>query len=162
MSYRADKQVLTAHRRTDGRTHRQTDAGNDNTRRPKLASGNIYIYIYTSLYWESLNPQKWFYFENAHWSRGLALSPTSCPARISMKTCDNISCSLKPRPVSLSLAMRSLPSRSVTGLPPAGIIKESKTQIERSYLAVSNTGVPQYRRISRWDFIYRFNTKVSI
>ena len=28
------------HRRTDGRTHRQTDAGNDNTRRPKLASGN--------------------------------------------------------------------------------------------------------------------------
>ena len=24
---------------TDGRTHRQTDAGNDNTRRPKLASG---------------------------------------------------------------------------------------------------------------------------
>ena len=23
----------------DGRTHRQTDAGNDNTRRPKLASG---------------------------------------------------------------------------------------------------------------------------
>ena len=41
MSYRADKQVLTAHmdRQTDGRTHRQTDAGNDNTRRPKLASG---------------------------------------------------------------------------------------------------------------------------
>ena len=26
--------------RTDGHTHRQTDAGNDNTRRPKLASGN--------------------------------------------------------------------------------------------------------------------------
>ena len=25
--------------RTDGHTHRQTDAGNDNTRRPKLASG---------------------------------------------------------------------------------------------------------------------------
>ena len=24
----------------DGRTHRQTDAGNDNTRRPKLALGN--------------------------------------------------------------------------------------------------------------------------
>ena len=33
----ADKRVLTAH--TDGRTHRQTDEGNDNTRRPKLASG---------------------------------------------------------------------------------------------------------------------------
>ena len=32
MSYRADKQVLTAH--TDG----HTDADNDNTRRPKLAS----------------------------------------------------------------------------------------------------------------------------
>ena len=27
---------------TDGRTHRQTDAGNDNTRRPKLASGKNY------------------------------------------------------------------------------------------------------------------------
>ena len=27
------------HRRTDGRTHRQTDAGNDNTRWPKLALG---------------------------------------------------------------------------------------------------------------------------
>ena len=26
--------------RTDGHTHRQTDAGNDNTRRRKLASGN--------------------------------------------------------------------------------------------------------------------------
>ena len=38
MSYRMDKQVLTAHK--DGRTHRQTDAGNDNTQRPKLASGN--------------------------------------------------------------------------------------------------------------------------
>ena len=37
MSYRAEKQVLTAH--TDEWTHRQTDAGNDNTRRPKLASG---------------------------------------------------------------------------------------------------------------------------
>ena len=37
MSYRVDKQVLTAH--TDGRTHRQTDAGNDNTWGPKLASG---------------------------------------------------------------------------------------------------------------------------
>ena len=162
MSYRADKQVLTAHTdgRTDGHTDRQTQAMTipEGQNWPRV----IYIYIYTSLYWESLNPQKWFYFENAHWSRGLALSPTSCPARISMKTCDNISCSLKPRPVSLSLAMRSLPSRSVTGLPPAGIIKESKTQIECSYLAVSNTGVPQYRRISRWDFIYRFNTKVSI
>ena len=37
MSYRADKQVITAH--TDGRTDTQTDAGNDNTRRPKVASG---------------------------------------------------------------------------------------------------------------------------
>ena len=33
MCYRADKQVITAH--TDG----HTDAGKDNTRRPKLASG---------------------------------------------------------------------------------------------------------------------------
>ena len=41
MSYRADKQVITAHTdgRTDGRTDTQTDAGNDNTQRPKLASG---------------------------------------------------------------------------------------------------------------------------
>ena len=31
------------HRRTDGRTHRQTDAGNDNTRRPKLAWGKNVI-----------------------------------------------------------------------------------------------------------------------
>ena len=31
------------HRRTDGRTHSQTDASNDNTRRPKLASGIKYI-----------------------------------------------------------------------------------------------------------------------
>ena len=37
MSYRADKHVITAH--TVGRTDTQTDAGNDNTRRPKLASG---------------------------------------------------------------------------------------------------------------------------
>ena len=29
--------------RTDGHTHRQTDAGNDNTRRPKLASGKNMI-----------------------------------------------------------------------------------------------------------------------
>ena len=36
MRYRADKQVVTAH--TDGHTDRQTDAGNDNTRMPKLAS----------------------------------------------------------------------------------------------------------------------------
>ena len=33
------------HTRTDGRTHRQTDAGIDNTRRPKLASGNKWVNI---------------------------------------------------------------------------------------------------------------------
>ena len=33
MSYRADKQVID--------THTHTDTGNDNTRRPKLASGKI-------------------------------------------------------------------------------------------------------------------------
>ena len=32
-------QASTYRTQTDGRTHRQTDAGNDNTRRPKLASG---------------------------------------------------------------------------------------------------------------------------
>ena len=37
MSYRADKQMITAH--TDGRTDTQTDADNDNTRMPKVASG---------------------------------------------------------------------------------------------------------------------------
>ena len=37
MSYRVDKQVITAH--TDRRTNGHTDTGNDNTRRPKLASG---------------------------------------------------------------------------------------------------------------------------
>ena len=35
MSYHADKLRVDAH----ARTHTQTDAGNDNTRRPKLASG---------------------------------------------------------------------------------------------------------------------------
>ena len=33
------------HTQTDGQTHRQTDAGNDNTRRPKLASGKNDIEI---------------------------------------------------------------------------------------------------------------------
>ena len=33
MSYRADKQVIDTH------TDRYTDRGDDNTRRPKLASG---------------------------------------------------------------------------------------------------------------------------
>ena len=37
MSYRVDKQVIDTH--MDTRTHRHTDTGNDNTRRPKLASG---------------------------------------------------------------------------------------------------------------------------
>ena len=38
MSYRADKQVIDTH--THGHTDRHTDEGDDNTRRPKLASGN--------------------------------------------------------------------------------------------------------------------------
>ena len=37
MSYRADKQVIDTH--TDTHTDRYTDRGDDNTRRPKLASG---------------------------------------------------------------------------------------------------------------------------
>ena len=37
MSYRADKLVLDGH--TDTRTDTHTHAGNDTTRRPKLASG---------------------------------------------------------------------------------------------------------------------------
>ena len=36
--------------RTDGHTHRQTDAGNDNTRRPKLASGkNAWLWQWVSV-----------------------------------------------------------------------------------------------------------------
>ena len=38
MSYRADKQVIDTH--TDTHTDRYTDRDDDNTRRPKLASGN--------------------------------------------------------------------------------------------------------------------------
>ena len=34
--------------RTDGHTHRQTDAGSDNTRRPKPASGKNHIYHTTT------------------------------------------------------------------------------------------------------------------
>ena len=37
MSYRADKQVIDTH--TDTHTDKYTDRGDDNTRRPKLASG---------------------------------------------------------------------------------------------------------------------------
>ena len=37
MSYRADKQVIDTHTHTH--TDRHTDMGDDNTRRPKLASG---------------------------------------------------------------------------------------------------------------------------
>ena len=49
MGYRADKQVIDTH--TDTHTERYTDRGDDNTRRPKLASGKnqltyVYIYIY--------------------------------------------------------------------------------------------------------------------
>ena len=45
-SYRADKLVIDARTdgRADGHTYTQTDAGNDNTRRPKLASGKKYRY----------------------------------------------------------------------------------------------------------------------
>ena len=39
---RGQASAYRTHRRTDGQTHRQTDSGNDNTRRPKLASGNDY------------------------------------------------------------------------------------------------------------------------
>ena len=37
--------------RTHGRTHRQTDAGNDNTRRPKLASGKKHFNKYVAPRW---------------------------------------------------------------------------------------------------------------
>ena len=36
---RGQASAYRTHRRMDGLTHRQTDAGNDNTRRPKQASG---------------------------------------------------------------------------------------------------------------------------
>ena len=43
MSYRADKLVIDTH------THRPTDAGDDNTRRPKLALGKKWSYLYMVL-----------------------------------------------------------------------------------------------------------------
>ena len=42
MSYRPDKLVIDTHTHTH--THRPTDAGDDNTRRPKLASGKNAIF----------------------------------------------------------------------------------------------------------------------
>ena len=51
MSYRADKLVIDTHTRT----HRPTDADDDNTRRPKLASGKnskamlVFIFIKTAV-----------------------------------------------------------------------------------------------------------------
>ena len=48
---RAQSSAYRTHRRTDGRSHRQTDACNDNTGSPKLASRkylNIIIYIWCS------------------------------------------------------------------------------------------------------------------
>ena len=43
MSYREDKQVIDTH--THGHTDRHSDAGYDNTRRPKLASGKKQIFL---------------------------------------------------------------------------------------------------------------------
>ena len=59
MSYRADK---IGDGRPDGRADTRTDAGNDNTRRPKLASGNqmeanwcnIILIDSTVLFWSFL------------------------------------------------------------------------------------------------------------
>ena len=42
MSYRADKLRVDAH----PRTHTQTDAGNDNIRKPKLASGKKHKFAF--------------------------------------------------------------------------------------------------------------------
>ena len=43
MSYRADKQVIDT--QTEGHTDRHTDAGDDNTLRPKLALGKKHIVL---------------------------------------------------------------------------------------------------------------------
>ena len=43
MSYRTDKLMIDGHTDTHTYTHTHTHAGNDNTRRPKLASGKNYI-----------------------------------------------------------------------------------------------------------------------
>ena len=43
MSYRTDKLLIDGH--TDTHTYTHTHAGNDNTRRPKLASGNDYVLL---------------------------------------------------------------------------------------------------------------------
>ena len=56
MSYRADKQVIDTH--TDTHTDRYTDRGNDNTRRPKLASGKkrLRYNIKISAHFPQINP----------------------------------------------------------------------------------------------------------
>ena len=48
MSYRADKQVIDTYTHTDG----HTDIGDDNTRRPKLASGKNHLGL---LHWHWAN-----------------------------------------------------------------------------------------------------------
>ena len=45
--------------RTDGHTHRQTDAGNDNTRRPILASGNKWTLIIYMMLMNIIQPWPW-------------------------------------------------------------------------------------------------------
>ena len=51
MSYRADKQASDWYTHKQGHTDRHTDAGDENTQRPKLASGknemNVKTHIYT-------------------------------------------------------------------------------------------------------------------
>ena len=62
MSYCTDKLMI------DGQTHAHTHAGNDNTRRPKLASGKNRTYIVDDiLYYTKIckknnyaNEQKWY------------------------------------------------------------------------------------------------------
>ena len=51
MSYRADKQVIDTH--TDTHTDRYTDRGDDNTRRPKLASGKNDRFVALNLFEET-------------------------------------------------------------------------------------------------------------
>ena len=69
MSYRADKLGVDAR----ARTHTQTDAGNDNTRRPKLASGKKYSYNNHTDIWITILVIKMNFYVNSQsqWIIGL-------------------------------------------------------------------------------------------
>ena len=73
MSYRADKLGVDAHTRT----HTQTEAGNDNTRRPKLASGkNGCCLVFNVLLFRASPSGENSPLENKGWFKSTGLTPT--------------------------------------------------------------------------------------